>query len=235
MSTKKKKENEFFYDFVKITACIPSLVWLRPKRIFPYGKPNMKGPLLVLANHPSLSDPITMLCSFPSRRLHSLATKDLFSNKFLTYFFKKMHCIEVDKQNFSMASFHEVVSRLKDGKAIMIFPEGSVKGENDEAVRSFKSGVVLMAHKGNAPIIPVYIAPTTRWYQRQHVVIGQPIDISGMLGAIPSVETMTRVSEYLYEKELALRTYHESKYRRRHGNEDKSPHQTADKEEMDHE
>lgn len=211
---KKKRKSEFFYDFVKVTAGIPALIWLRPKRIYPYGKPCLKGPLLILSNHRSLIDPITVLCAFPTRRLHSLATKDLFSTKLRTKFFTAVHCIVVDKENFSMSSFHEVVGRLKDGKAVVIFPEGSVNFAEHAAVGAFKSGVALMAYKGGAPVLPVYIAEKKKWYHRQHIVIGQPVDIRTLIGGVPSMDALTGVCEHLHERELELERYYKENYSR---------------------
>ena len=43
-----------------------------------------------------------------------------------------MHCIQVDKENFSMDSFHEVIRRLKDDKVVLIFPEGQVNRNEKE-------------------------------------------------------------------------------------------------------
>lgn len=206
---KKKKTSNFLYDFVKITGALPALCWLRPKKYYPYGKPSLKGSLLISANHRSLTDPITLLVSFPTRRLNCLATKDLYSSKFMENFFNKMHCIKVDKDNFSLASFHQVVERLKEGKAVAIFPEGQVNTTGGDSLLTFKSGAVLMAHKSNAPILPVYIAERKKWYQRQRIVIGERIDIKSLVGKVPSVEELNKASEMLRDKEIELREYYE--------------------------
>lgn len=207
---KKKKENNLLYDFVKVTGALPALCWLRPKKYYPYGKPSLKGAVLISANHRSLTDPITLLVSFPTRRLNCLATKDLYSSKFMENFFNKMHCIKVDKDNFSMSSFHQVVQRLKEGKAVAIFPEGQVNTAGDDSLLTFKSGAVLMAHKSGAPLLPVYIAERKKWYQRQRVVIGERIDIKSLVGKIPTIEELNKASELLRDKEIELREYYES-------------------------
>ena len=213
LKDKKKKKPLFYnfcYDFVKITGAIPTLLWFRPKRYFPYGKKIPKGSVLISGNHRSLLDPVIVTVSFPGRRLHCLATKELYNTKLKRAFFNQMHCIEVDKENFTISAFHDVVSRLKDGRAVVIFPEGGLNRDKEDTLLAFKSGAVLMAHKSGAPILPIYIFKKEKWYQRQRVVIGEPFDVSEYLGKIPTIDKLSEVSSILRSKEIELREYFES-------------------------
>ena len=209
---KRRIGSNFFYDFVKITGAIPALIWIRP-RVIHMGQKCPKGGVLISSNHPTFMDPITLLTAFPWRRLHCLVTKDLYKNRLMTFMLERMHCIRVDKDNFSMASFHETVDRLKEGKAVVIFPEGQVNQGDGREVQAFKSGAILMAHRASAPILPVYIVKREKWYCAQRVVIGEPFDVKSAVGPIPSVDKMNAVSEQLREKELELKRYYEEKYR----------------------
>lgn len=212
--SKKKRRigSNFFYDFVKITGAIPALIWIRPKVIH-IGEKCPKGGVLISSNHPTFVDPITLLTAFPWRRLHSLVTKDLYKNKLMTFMLTCMHCIQVDKDNFSMASFHTTVDRLQNGKAVVIFPEGQVNQGDGREVQAFKSGAILMAHRANVPILPVYIVKREKWYRTQRVVIGEPFDVKAAVGLIPSMEKMNAVTEQLREKELELKRFYEETYR----------------------
>ena len=211
-SRQKKKRRPFYnfcYDFVKITGAIPILLWMRPKFYYPFGKPKTKGALLVSANHRSMLDPIVVHTVFPWRRLNCLATKDLYSTKTRARFFNQMHCIEVDKENFSLNSFHAVVSCLDEGKVVVIFPEGGLNYDRGETIHAFKSGAVLMAHKAGAPILPLYLVKPDKWYRRYRIVVGQPFNVRESVGAIPSMQDLTRASELLRDKEVELREYFE--------------------------
>lgn len=212
LTPKKKRKlfSNFWYDFVKITGAIPALLWMRPKIYYPFGKPSKKGAMLISSNHPTWIDPIIVLLAFPWRRLDSLATKDLFSSKTKAFFFSKVRCIIVDKDNFSLSSFHEVVSRLKNGSAVVIFPEGRVNLDSKENLLAFKSGVILMAHKAQSPILPMYIVRRKKWYHRQRIVMGNLINVSDALGKMPTMQDMNRITELLREKEMELREYYES-------------------------
>lgn len=216
MNSKKNSKNKkrrwqpfynFCYDFVKITGAIPALIWLRPKIYRPYGRKLPKGAVLISSNHITMIDPIIVLLAFPTRRLHSLATKDLYSSPFKRFYFNQMHCIEVDKSNFTVSAFHEVVSRLKNGRAVVIFPEGTVNRTGDDTMLAFKSGAVLMAHGASAPILPMYIVKRDKWYQRQRIVIGEPFVVNDEVGRMPTMDQLSAASDTLREKELALRDY----------------------------
>lgn len=187
------------------------MLWLRPKIHYPFGKPDKKGALLVLANHHTFIDPILVQIAFPLRRLNSIATKDLFDTPAKARFFTWMHCIKIDKENFSVSSFHEIVDRLAEKKLVLIFPEGGVHVQDGSQIQAFKSGVVLMAHRSGAPVIPLYIAKKEKWYHRQHIVMGQAVDVRQLLGRIPTVDAIASVSNVLWEKEIELRTYYENR------------------------
>lgn len=214
-NVKNKKENPFFhnflYDFIKITGAPSAFLWMRPKMYYPFGKPSKKGGFMAISNHPTFLDPIIVHLAFPTRRLYCIATKDLCATKIRRMFFEVGHCIIVDKENFSLSSFHEVVGRLKAGKVVVIFPEGRVNRDADtEPLLAFKSGAVLMAHRASAPILPMYIVKREKWYQRQRIVMGQPLNIASIMGKMPTMEEMNKVTEILREKEEELKEYYDS-------------------------
>lgn len=208
---KRKKRSNLFYDFVYITGFIPIALWMRPKRIYIGKKPDLRGSLLISSNHRGFVDPTILLSAFPSRRLHCIASKDLYKNKLLSTFFDLTHCIKIDKTNFTLSSFHTVIERLNDGCAVVIFPEGQLNHEEGEkGMLPFKAGVSLMAYKGAAPILPVYLVKREKWYHRQIIVIGEKINVKELFGDKPSMEQMNNVSNLLREKEQELFNYYEA-------------------------
>ena len=206
---KKIKYNNFLLDFVRVTGCIPALLWIRPKihYVGDKKKSKLKDGVLIASNHVTFFDPIALYCAFWYRRVHFLATKDLYKNKFFGWMLTTVGCIQVDKDNFSMASLHETIDRLKDGKAILIFPEGQVNDQEDTL--SFKSGSVLMAKLGNVPILPVCIVKPQKRFSCFHIVIGEPVDVASMCSRFPSVEELQKVSDHLREQEELLKSYYE--------------------------
>lgn len=212
MSSKRScivKYNTFFFDFVRVTGAIPALLWKRPKVYYVGDKKKclVKGGVLIASNHVSFTDPILLMCVFWRRRLRFLATKDLYKNSLLEFLFSLAGCIQVDKANFSMSSLHETVDNLKDGKALLIFPEGQVN--QTEQTLSFKSGAVLMAQLSGAPIQPVYIVRVNKWYKRNVVLVGEPIDVRGMCSPFPAVDELQKISDYVRDCEQALKEHYE--------------------------
>ena len=200
----------FLFDFVKITGAIPTLIWMRPKVYRPYGTKVPKGGVLISANHRSLVDPVIIYATFPFKRISCLATKDLYKNKLLTFFFNHVHCIQVDKANFAISSFRDVVTRLSLEELVAIFPEGGLNPDKEDHLQAFKSGAILMAHRAGAQILPIYIVKREKWYHRQRVVMGRPYDVCANIGKIPTMAEINRASEDLRNMELELREYFES-------------------------
>jgi len=202
---KKKINNYFFYDFVKITAAIPGLLWFRTKKIYASAKAKekIKGGALLISNHSGDFDPIIAMFGVWYRRHHFIATSGLFDSKVKRFLFERFHCIEIDKENVSMKTFREIVDHLQRGKLVSMFPEGHVT--RNEEVQKFKSGVVLMAVTAKSPIIPIYIKKRKSVWQRQRVVIGEPINPTEMFDKMPSLADMEKIAEVLREKESELK------------------------------
>jgi len=202
----KKRKNPFrywFFDFVKITAAIPTILFLRNKYIYENknAKKKIKKGALVCSNHTSTIDPVVLHTALWYRRAHTVAMKELFEGKKSRWFFRHVLCIPIDRENMNISSFKEIISTLKEEKVVCIFPEGHINN-NTDTVDFFKSGVVLMAIKGKVPIVPVYIVKREKWYKRQVVVVGEPIQIpEGNL----NINQIDEISKNLRKKEESLK------------------------------
>ena len=193
----------FVYDFVKWTGALPVALWFRMKTYYesPLAKKKIKGRVLICANHFSFLDPVIISVKFWRRRLHMVATKDLFATKLKKWFFKRILCIEIDKENISIDSYKEIIGKLKDDRAVVIFPEGHINNSEGDGVDPFKSGVILMAMQTNSPIVPAHIIKKEKWWHRQRIVVGEPI-------VLPSermnLEDIQKYSDLLRKKEIEL-------------------------------
>ncbi len=218
---KKKRKCNFVYDFVKVTGVLPTLIWFRPKtvRVNQNVPKRFKKGVLIAPNHGSFLDPVRVHCVFWYRRLHCLATKNLFDTKLKNWFFNQMNCIMIDKDNFHMSSFRVVCERLKEEKAVVVFPEGTVN-RDDESLKTYKSGVILMAHISRKPVVPVYFAPVKHWYSRRISIVGEPIDVNALCGAVPTMEEIEKASNYIREKELELMQYYHDRFDKKKKNKE---------------
>ena len=197
--------SRLFYNFVRITGALPGLVWLRPRILYesPAAQKRMKGGALIVCNHISLLDPVYVMFAVWYRRIRFICLKEFYNGRFSSLIFRLGRCIPIDRENVSMDTLREVVSGLKGGDLITIFPEGHIN-ESGEAMERFKSGAVLMSTMGTRPILPVYIDKPKRLLSRLTAVIGEPMDPVSEYGRRPTSEQLQAFSDRLQEKELEL-------------------------------
>ncbi len=202
------------YDFTKLTAALPGLIWLRPKWIYENkaAKKRLRGGYLVIANHAGFLDPVYVMAAIWYRRHRFICIKDFFESK-AGWLFRGFRCIPVDRENFGIDTLRQISGALKAGSIVSLFPEGHVNDGSGQ-MAAFKSGMVLMALQGNAPIVPVYAMPPAHWYNRLRLVIGEPIDIIASCGVRPSFSQIDAIAGMLQEKEEELKQRAEATQRR---------------------
>ena len=209
MKDKNKKAklidfNYFLFDFGKFMGILPGLVWLRPKWVYESkkAKKRIRGGAILMFNHTGFADPVFAQFAVWYRRQHFVAAKELFSGR-KNWIFNVFHCIEIDRQNFSFNTFRDITAHLDSGKVVTIYPEGKING-SDESVTAFKSGTVMIALRSGKPIIPVYVKKPENFWHRAVFCIGEPIDLRAEYGAMPSIDTVEKISEELRDKEIML-------------------------------
>ncbi len=193
------------HDFVKVTAALPGLLWLRPRWKSETGnaRKRIRGGAVVIANHAGFFDPIYLMFAVWYRRHHFICGKEFFESK-SRWCFEEFLCIPVDRQNFNLGSLRQISDELKSGSLVSLFPEGHINDGSGQ-MAAFKSGMVLMALQGKAPIVPIYCRPKAHFWNRLTVVIGEPIDIIARCGKRPSMQQIDEIAAELQRKEEELK------------------------------
>ena len=122
-----------------------------------------KGPAVLVANHNSHLDAVTLMSLFPLRmlpKLRPVAAQDyFFRNPLLKWFaLRIMGILPLDrevksKRKHPLAGINEALDR---GEIVIVFPEGS-RGA-PEQLGDFKAGIAHIAKKSpEAPVIPIYM------------------------------------------------------------------------------
>lgn len=204
----KTHKTYILFDFTKITAALPLWLWFRPKTVYASedAKRKYHEGAIYIANHIGPTDPIILMLGIWYRRLHILAMRELFERPVMGWLLRAFHAIYVDRDNFHLGSFRDIISLLKAGKAVAMFPEGRI-GEDSGTVSTFKTGVIMMAAAVNVPIIPMYIKKKTSFFQRQVIVIGEAVSVNGEGKKLPSLKKTEELAELLRSKELELINY----------------------------
>ena len=157
-----------------VCACLIPI--FRIKRITPDGKKytkKIKGGAIIAANHTSFSDPFIVGVTFWYRRVYFLIAEIVMGGKFRSALLRGVGGIKVERSITDIEAVKKSVKVLKNGRILIVFPQGGIVKEND--VESIKSGSVLMALQAGVPIIPMHICPKKNWYSRQTVIIGDTI------------------------------------------------------------
>ncbi len=131
-----------------------------------------EGPFILAVNHISFLDPILAGIACP-RNLSFMAKAELFKNKFFGALISKLGAFPVHRGTGDINALKTAFKILKNNGAMLIFPEGGrVKpGQKKRA----KSGVAVIAHKMNVPVIPVHIDGQYKWMKKITIKIGEPI------------------------------------------------------------
>ncbi len=121
---------------------------------------------IILANHNSHLDTITLLASLPSTIIHKVkpvAAGDYFgktklSNWLSSYF---INALLIDRKNMKNnpdeAPIPKMISELEKGNSLILFPEGT-RG-NPEELQPFKRGVgLVLCKKPEVPYIPAFLS-----------------------------------------------------------------------------
>jgi 1-acyl-sn-glycerol-3-phosphate acyltransferase len=166
---------------------------------------------LIIANHTGFRDPMIVANVFRSRQLHFLAAENVMSNRAMNALMRSVGCIRVDRRICDLESMKKVITVLKSGEPLAIFPEGGIHA--GDSVGTFKSGMIVMAVRANVPIYPVYIAPgRSLWNRRQQAMVGKCFRIGDYCDRpVPTMADIDRMAAALHEYELTLKAALEEK------------------------
>jgi cytidylate kinase len=124
-------------------------------RIRPAGLENVpdQGALVLISNHQSFLDPV--LCGiFVKRPLYFLARDSLFRG-FFGRLLVSINTIPVKRGEADLAAMRTVISKLKQGNGVCLFPEAT--RTSDGKITPFKPGFGLLCRRGGAAVVPVLI------------------------------------------------------------------------------
>jgi 1-acyl-sn-glycerol-3-phosphate acyltransferase len=125
-----------------------------------------RGPVLVVANHQSMFDPV--LVGLASRRyLSFLARKNLFARPGFGRVIRSLGAVPIDR-GMGKDGIQNVLDALAAGRAVLMFPEG--ERTHSGVVQPLKAGVSLLIKRVTCPIVPVGIAGAFEAWSRYHRV-----------------------------------------------------------------
>ena len=140
-------------------------------------------PQVFMANHQSVFDILITLAYLPGQ-FRWIAGKELFAVPLLGRAMRYAGHIAIDRQNDEQTalSMEEAAIRIRDGKSVMTFPEGSTSRNGQ--IKPFEQGMFSLAIESGAPIVPISIVGSAEILPRHSLrirpgrvkmVIGKPV------------------------------------------------------------
>jgi 1-acyl-sn-glycerol-3-phosphate acyltransferase len=166
------------------------------------------GGALVLSNHQShLDPPLIGLAS--NRRLNYLARETLFRFAPFAWFIRSVGSIPIDREGSGLSGLKETLKRLRQGGAVVIFPEGT--RSRDGEVAPLKPGFSALARRANVPLVPVGIEGAfAAWPRRRKFPLPAPVAIVFGPPLEPSVVASYSDRELVAEVERRIRVCHQA-------------------------
>lgn len=195
-------------DIMRLFGALPGLIWLRPKICCTSkkAKRRIRGGALVISNHNGFLDPAFSMFAIWYRRQYFVCHKEFLETKAGPFMRAAGACIPIDAKNFNIGSFRQITDSLKEGKLVVLFPEGHIN-DGSGKMGEFKSGMVLISMQSKRPIVPMYLKPRPHWYSRLKAVIGEPVDITELYGDMPAFSKIEEITKLLRQREEFLEEY----------------------------
>lgn len=143
-----------------------------------------KGGFILASNHLSYLDPISLGVACP-RRLNFMAKRELFCNSLFSRLLTAVGAFPLKRDSADKSALKEAIHRLKNGNALVLFPEGS-RGFEDMSPEP-QPGIGFLAARVDVPVIPAFIKGTDKALPKGAKFI-RPKNISVYFGKQISIE-----------------------------------------------
>jgi 1-acyl-sn-glycerol-3-phosphate acyltransferase len=166
------------YSFLRVSF------WIITHLICRYrvsGRENVSatGPLLIVANHLSWYDPLLLGVILP-RRVWFFTKVEIFRWPIVGAACRGTGQIPVHRGTSDRAALEKGLQYLREGKAVMVFPEGTVARQ--EQMIAAHTGAAMLALRSGATVLPIAHTGTRRvlrslrkgWFPRVNIQIGAP-------------------------------------------------------------
>jgi 1-acyl-sn-glycerol-3-phosphate acyltransferase len=179
-----------------------------------HGQDNIpkSGPFMLASNHASHLDPPFVGAHVP-HQVSFFARKTLWKPGFASWWLDAVGTIPVDRDGGSdVNSIKRVLQAIKDGKVIILFPEGT--RSPDGGLQRAKPGVGMLACRTHVPVLPARIFGSFQAFGRDgklrpgtpiSVVYGQPMMPGEYDHPADGKERYLRASERIMARIAALK------------------------------
>lgn len=160
-----------------------------------YGKENIvKHNTVYMCNHQSITDMVILLAHLPSNT-HFIAKKEIFKNKFFAWVLKQVRVFPVDRETADLKAIKHACNLLKEGKNLMIFPQGTRTDSPKIKLEEMHSGVGMFALKNQSTVIPMMFKEKPKFFKKNTLYMGKALDLSAFEGKKTNSQVLSEFTE----------------------------------------
>lgn len=118
-----------------------------------------EGAFILAGNHVSFLDPPFFgLCC--RREAFFMARDTLFRNPLANWILRSWNCVPISRGRGDIGAMRAVLRMLGEGKAVLMFPEGT--RSPDGQLQEPRAGIGMVVARANVPVLPIRIFGTDR-------------------------------------------------------------------------
>ncbi len=185
----------------------------------------LTGPLILVANHVHVLDPIFLAFSLP-RWITFVAKEELFRSPFLRFWLRWAGSVSIRREG-RVREKQKILKSARDalerGLILGMFPEGG--RSHDGKLRKGKPGSAVIASKANVPLLPVGIVGTDKisgiswlWKRPRIVVnIGKPFKLPPTSSRMSKSQMQSLTTQLMMEIAVLLPLEYQGEYEKHEG------------------
>ncbi len=178
-----------------------------------------RGPLIIVANHVNFIDLPVMYPRVYPRTVTGFAKVETWDNPVMAVLFDILEAIPIRRGEVDITALRNALRVLEQEKIIAIAPEGTRSG--DGRLRRGKPGVVMLALKSGAPLLPVVyyggekLRENLRRLRRTaiHIAVGEPFCLDPHGERISRDVREKMVDEIMYQLAVLLPAEYRGHYK----------------------
>jgi len=200
--------------YYRITRYLCQMIFYFIWRVRIFGLPNVpaEGGVLLACNHQSFLDPVLVTLAL-YREGNYMARDTLFRNKYFRMLIESLNAFPVKRSTADVGAIKEIIRRLRDGKVVVTFPEGT--RTSDGSILPLHDGSMLVAKRAGSAIVPTLIdGAFEAWPRTKSLPRFGSIHICYGRAILPAEAAALSVAELTRRVEAALRELQAERWRK---------------------
>ncbi|MDR2797964.1 MAG: 1-acyl-sn-glycerol-3-phosphate acyltransferase [Treponema sp.] len=179
-----------------LIACTGCKLTVRGREHIP-----LQGGLCFVSNHGSIFD-ILLILALVGRPVGFIAKKELALIPFLNIWIFLLGGLFINRKNIRQAvgTITKGIGRIKQGEAIVIFPEGT--RSQGQGLLPFRAGSFKLATQSGAPILPIAITGSYEIFEKTYRIRAVPVRVTFMppinTASLPPEERRQHLADHIH-------------------------------------